>query len=110
MRTITRIYRAGVPRVSVVELDCGHKTTHETALIKRWQWFIGKTGMVCPTCNRADARSESVVADPPAPIVTEEQLIQAVEAAVEAALAGGVGEDWILEAVEKLCYDDEGNQ
>lgn len=50
MRTITRIYRTGKPRMSTVELDCGHKSEHATANIKTWQWFIGKGGMTCPQC------------------------------------------------------------
>lgn len=51
MRTITRIYKTGKPRMSTVQLDCGHKTEHDTASIKRWQWFIGRTGMNCPKCH-----------------------------------------------------------
>lgn len=50
MPIITRIYRTGKPHMSTVELDCGHKSEHDTASIKRWQWFIGRTGMVCPQC------------------------------------------------------------
>lgn len=57
MRTITRIYKTGKPRMSTVQMDCGHKTEHKTADIKKWQLFIGKTGMTCPTCDRA-ARGE----------------------------------------------------
>lgn len=38
--------------MSTVELDCGHKTEHDTASIKKWQWFIGRTGMACPRCDR----------------------------------------------------------
>lgn len=57
-RTIKRIYRTGKARMSTMELDCGHKTEHATASIKKWQWFIGKTGMTCPTCDRAELTPE----------------------------------------------------